>query len=718
METRSGFKLSIYARVVLFFLLVAPFSIASSLAQSEHDDKGPRSKVTRQGSLAVKQLVTPDSVWDQLSLRRKLFVYYLTEAIESGRDIIWLQASPEGLAIRELLESLWGYRTLYKAVDRAALEEFLTRLYSHHGNYNAGAGEKFIPESLRYNQLVEMIEIAERAASNNDKKLELKAEAQRLSRHIFDPEYLKEFKAEDLSKAAPQFYRGISDRKELVKAEKAYRSVIAGKTTANPFLLTYPIRGPNGEIVMELARIGGRFSKQLQVIDHFLALAVKHGKPAEKAIIEAHRKTLRTGNYEDALSADRLWVQYQPEDVDFVVGFIESYLDPLDRRGAWEGFVFLKKLDPVTTARVDATRKNALYFENQMPVDPAYRKSGKFTPPQSESSYLLFAGGDNGESPFLGVNLPNDNEIREKFGSKSATAYNVMTDLVGEGIEKERKKTSPFHSKEGNRLIRSVDLQLAADVQVEFHEVLGHGSGKLLAGVSENDLGIYYSPIEEGRAELASLYHITDPKLQEFGILPKSWTSEQVEDFVKYSIVRFFSNQLRSYVRLSDDTKEIRQAHQWARQAMMHYLLDKGAIEIKLSEDGIPQVSLNGIAKTRKILGDMWAEIQDLKSRRQSADAKEKAALAFLKKWGQYTDEHREWRLAIKEVSRKENLPTHNIFLNPKMKLVLGENQRPKDVRLVFEEGGQEGLSVVVNRQHEMSKANHARCDAVFSAAN
>ena len=55
-----------------------------------------------------------------------------------------------------------------------------------------------------------------------------------------------------------------------------------------------------------------------------------------------------------------------------------------------------------------------------------------------------------------------------------------------------------------------------------MHEVIGHASGKIEAGVGtpKETLKSYASILEEGRADLVALYYIMDPKLIEIGVMP------------------------------------------------------------------------------------------------------------------------------------------------------------------------------------------------------
>ena len=369
--------------------------------------------------------------------------------------------------------------------------------------------------------------------------------------------------------------------------------------------------------------------------------------------------------------------------------------------------------DPVTVERVTHLRANASYFEKMMPVAEEFKKAPGFTPPQAEGAFMLYAGGSAGEQPYLGKNLPNEQAIREIYGSKSHTALNRMHD-IGQDVQGEAYRWKPFYMEKYHEGYVKVDDDLSSDVQVEFHEVLGHGSGKMLPNVAQNALKEYYNPLEECRAETASLYHLLDPKLRELGIIPKTMTDADVDLFNEMTIVRFFTGQLRGYESLPDDAQAIRQAHRWARQVMLNYLIEAGALRIVEGPEGVPQVDVVSLEKVRKELGGLWHTIQEAKSTGSYELAKQ-----VFDGYGQYQEIHKKWRGAIKAMIAKLKLPTTWAVLNPKMELVKSPDGAILDVVLKYQKA-ETVVDTFIRRQLELTEKYQETvraCDSYLQGA-
>jgi dipeptidyl-peptidase III len=646
----------------------------------------PKSTIHTQGAYVVKQLVTPD--FDLLPLPRKIFAYHLANAIEAGRDLVWIQKSKEGLEIRELLHDLWAYKDRLSETERDALVKYLFKLYKYTSNYSDLSNEKFVLDGLSQTQFLALVD---RVGASI-----LKDRAVKLSPAIFDMNYQKVQRAPETSQNqigdsnvnlyGPRF--SDEDYKKLSIADQNN-------------LLTYPLKHSDGSIEVTRQMIGGRFDRQLRLVNYHFEKAKEVGDPKEKSIIEAYQKALRTGDSADLLAADTLWVQHKPADLDFAIGFVESYMDPKGVRGTWEGTVLLFRTDKATIQRVEAMRANAAYFESKMPVNPEYRKTGNFEPPKAESAYLVYVGGDSGGMPYLGKNLPNDDKIRENYGSKSWGSYNVMNDIGPDEVTSPAILKAfylPKYQSAIERLRKSTGYQ---DIQVEFHEILGHGSGRTQDGVNVNDLGGYYSPIEEARAEVASLYHFLDPKIMELGIVPKM-SSDDFGMLSQVILVDFFTGQIRGYNKQSDTAGEdsIRQAHRWARQMMLNRMISDGALRVVIHENA-PKIEILDLLKAKSSLARLWDEIQTIKS---TADVPR--AERLLLREGKFTREQRGWRSLVVKKIAELNLPTEAIYLNPNLSLIVDAAGKITDVKLQYSTASN-GLETVIEREKEMANANY-----------
>ena len=560
------------------------------------------------------------------------------------------------------------------------IETYLFKFLANHGNYDQRAGDKILlkVEGKSNKEIVELLaRLFYRIDLRNHQRghfTNVLARGGRLLSEILTAGTRTHFRApegQDLVANSGSNYYGEGLNENLLETEL--------KDEYRRHITSYPYINSNNKVDARVARIGDRFSDYLKLIDNSLAKASVYATEGEKNLIAAHRKALRTGDPQDIIEAESIWVQNKSDDIDFVLGFIETYGDPLGIRASWEGVLLLKEISPETVKRIGNIRKNADYFEAHAPVEERFKKEPGFTPPQAEGAFLVASTGDNGEKPFSGVNLPNYKEVQEKYGSKSFTALNVMYNVEGTPKDEKNIFLKAFYQEKYQDLISGTDDVLESSVQVEFHEILGHGSTKNLPGVKDADLAEFYSPLEEGRAETASLYHGMDLKIRDFDIIPSSWTDEQARNFSTAMVLRFFTNHINSYYKLPEGAQEIHQAHQWARQMMLTRLIEDGALAVIETAEGIPQVELLSFEKVRETLGKIWWDLQNAKSTGSYAEAQ-----AIFQKYGRYTDLHRKWRKAIVEARKKLNLPKEVVFTNPEMVLVKNEAGEVTDVQLDY----------------------------------
>jgi dipeptidyl-peptidase-3 len=658
-------------------------------------------------NMQIEQLVTP--VFQSLPLDRKLYAYYLTRAIQVSDDIAWKQKTRDGFHIRQLMEFIWKNQRAFKNTvfggERYAkylknqLAKYMFELYRNRGNYDISANQKVVLKGFsrqRFAQLVyEAAQVSNESVQTKNMFLNL---GTKLEAAILYPEDKKYFAAID---AAEKISVSQSNTYGLGVTDEAFNGL--SKEEQNGVLgegaLDFPYMGRDKQIHFLKHSIGGRFSAELKEVRRYYNLAAQYANAEEKALLMAYIKALQSGDPNDVREAEILWVQYKPKDIDFINNFTEVYMDPQGARGLWEGFIMIVKPDPGTAKRVGLIRENADQFEMRMPVKSEFKKPAGSTPPKAEGAYFLFGGGATGDTMFGGVNLPNSAEIREKFGSKSYMPLNAIPETSGaaqeseflQKLENEKRMADglpvlepiAYFSPKYSQMKKMFDPKLLYLLQVEFHEILGHGSGLNLAGVKDTDLKELYNPLEEARAETASLYHITDPLIRDLDIVPKDWSGEKFNQFAEFSIVRFFTDQLRSFVRLKDDTTVIRQAHQLARQAMMNFMLSKGAIRILPAADSsaFPQVEVTDLKLAREVLGQFWDMLQTAKSKGAYYNARD-----IFENWGSYTAENKEWRRIIKTAVDKRNQNIKGVKINPSFKLLRDNHGEIRDVKIIYSE--------------------------------
>lgn len=639
-------------------LLSLALILVSTVARA--DTPPPKTRFASSGPHELRQLVVPG--FEQLPLDRKLFIYWLSEAVDAGRDIAWLQLSENGFAIRQLFEKILEKREKLTEAERAAIESYYFLLIANSGVYDATTNSKNVIKDLTQEAFVKML--ARLQIGTRD--------VQKLLPDLFDAKH-KPLRIADagtdlIADSGVNFYGpGVTNEKlEALPPEQRLHP------------LSYPVLAPDGTIRLEYFRINGKYGEQLARVDKLLAEAALYAHPEEIRLIEQYRKTMRTGDPKDALKADRIWVTNPTRDLTFMFGFVESYDDPKQARPTWEAFILLHSQDPEAKAVSDRVRALAPQYELDMPVDEEFKKKENFTPPLSEAANMIRMSSG---SPFLGVNLPNDNAIREKYGSKSFTVHNRVNAL-GEPpkSEYEADELNAFYLSQYHDQLRTYGRIRPHMLQVEFHEILGHGSGRDRDGVSSNTaFGDLFSGFEESRAELASLYHMTDYKtLLRNRLVPDGWTESQAKEFSEVVLVSFFTKQMLSYHNLKGRTV-IRQAHQLGRQIILNHLLNEGALKIDMSKTGVPRVQLTAIETIRESLGRLWYRQQRIKS---TGDLP--ALQKMMDELSIMTPQQIEWAKAITKANVELKRPEKTVVMNPFMNLVKDTSGKVVDVELEY----------------------------------
>src|SRR5206468_5644890 len=165
---------------------------------------------------------------------------------------------------------------------------------------------------------------------------------------------------------------------------------------------------PDGRIAPGLYAV--YLKKAIEYLDKARAVA----DPAQAPVIAALIRFYQTGDAKDWLLFGADWVRNDAP-VDFANGFIEVYRDARGAKGSSQSFVTITD-KPVTDAMIKLAR-NAAYFEQKATWDAKYKKQA-FQPPVVKAVEVLVETGDFHVTT-IGDNLPNENQIREEFGSKN-----------------------------------------------------------------------------------------------------------------------------------------------------------------------------------------------------------------------------------------------------------------------------------------------------------
>ena len=654
--------------------ILPAIALAPIVAIAAHAVENPNFNyhVDRFADIEVLRYEVPQ--FDSLSLQQKEMIYYLSQAAQAGRDIIWDQNGPYNLQIRHLLEQIYqNYSGDRSTKDFQAFEKYLKQVWFGNGIYHHYSTDKFQPE---FSEAFFRAEVAKLPAGKLPLKDGQTVEGMmtELVPVIFDPTVRPKRVFQDGSKdvvvnsASNLYGPGVTQ----AAVEEYYNKL---KDPNDPEPISY---GLNSRVVLEDGQIkeqhyhlNGLYGPAIAKIIYWLDKAKNVAEnDAQKAYITKLIDFYITGDLKLFDEYSILWAEDTKSDVDFVNGFIESYGDPLGMTGSWESYVNFKNRP--ASERTYKISSNAQWFEDHSPVDARFRKPVvKGVSAKVITAALL--GGDAFPSTAIGINLPNANWIRAAHGSKSVTLENITEayDMAshGNGFNEEfviDKKTSDLMDKY---------LYITDMLHTDLHECLGHASGQLLPGVDPDALKENGSALEEARADLFALWYLADPKLLELGVLdnPDAYQAE----YYKYML-----NGLMTQLNRIEPGKDIEEAHMRNRQLIAGWILDhgkKGKVVELVKKGGKTYVKINDYRKMRGLIGELLAEIQRIKS-----EGDYKAGNDLIQKYAVKVDPklHNE---VLKRFSTLD-IPPYRGFVNPKYLPEYDANGNIKDVKLDFNE--------------------------------
>jgi len=607
-----------------------------------------------------------------LPLRQKLLVYYLAEASLFGRDILWDQNCRYGLRLRQVLEAVYtNYNGKKDDADWLAFVVYMKRVWFSNGIHHHYSYLKFEPD---FSKEFFLQEVSKLDAS----KLPLTKEE--LAEFLFNPDVMpKRVNQEDgedllLTSSCNYYEEGITQ----AEAEAFYANLKKDIDTKRPPMLGLNSRlerNADGSLYENVWQSGGLYGKAIDSICEMLGKARQYAEnDKQREVIDKLVEFYHTGDLKTFDEYAILWVGETESEIDFTNGFTEVYGDPLGLKASWEGYVNI--IDHEATRRAKALSDNALWFENNSPVDERFKKKAcRGVSAKVISAAML--GGDLYPSSAIGINLPNSDWIRAEYGSKSVTianlthAYNIAA--KGSGMREE------FVIDEATRQLLNRYGDVCDDLHTDLHECLGHGSGQLLPGVDADALRAYGSTIEEARADLFGLYYIADKKLVELGLMPNS-------EAYKSQYYSYLMNGLLTQMVRIEEGGQIEEAHMRNRALISRWTLANYPEAVQIVErKGKHYVRITDYEALRDAFGNLLAEVQRIKS-----EGDFEAARQLVEQYGIKLDAdlHHE----IRERYRHLNLAPYKGFINPKYELVRDEAGNIVDVSVSFNEAYDEQM--------------------------
>jgi len=553
--------------------------------------------------------------FDQLTLKQKQLVYFLSEAALCGRDIIYDQNNKNNLRLRNTLEELYvNYTGDKNSEDFKRFEVYLKRIWMSNGIHhhyaenkiNAEFSSAFLKEMISKSPKAKLPLITANDQAGFDKWLiDL----------IFNPEtetkrVNKAEGVDPIAASANNFYEDLT-KKEVIDfyaSKKKNDSINPISWGGNSKLIKQ-----DGKIIEKTWKVGGMYGASIGKIVEWLEKAIEVTETTEQATaLKLLVEFYKNGDLKTWDAYNIAWVKDVNSSIDVINGFIEVYHDPIGMRAGFESAVEIN--DPEASKRMAIIAQNAQWFEDNSPIDAMYKKANVVGITYKVVNVVM-EGGDMSPSTAIGVNLPNAEWIREVHGSKSVSlgnivdAYNkdnsggMLEEFCWDDAQVQRSKT---HG------------QLAAKLHTALHEVIGHASGKMNKGVTKDNLGQYGSTLEEARADLVALYYIYDKKLVDIGIIPSLEVGmAEYDDYIR--------NGLMVQLRRLQAGENIEEDHMRNRQMIAQWVYEEGkkdnVIEKKV-RDGKTFFVVRDYEKLRTLFGRLLNIIQTLKSTGNEAEGK------------------------------------------------------------------------------------------------
>jgi dipeptidyl-peptidase-3 len=615
----------------------------------------------RVGEAAVVQLYADG--FDRLDARDKRLCWHLYQAALAGRDIYYDQRYAYNLEMRAVLEAVIRYPEGIDADTLAAISRYTKLFWINTGPFNNLTARKFVPECSP-----EAFRAAVRRAVDNgatvvlDHGDTLEALLDRLHRPFFDRAFepvvtnkTPGSRRDILLESANNLYVGVS-MQDIESADERY--------PLNSRLVKTP-----GGLVEEVYRVGGRYSAPIAAIVSHLEAAIAFATPGMARALEALVRFYRTGETADRRAYDIAWVEDAGSHVDTINGFIEVYMDARGVKGAWEALVYY--VHPEKTAAVQTIARHAQWFEDRMPWDPRWRKP-QVTGVSARAIEVIVEAGDSGPITPIGINLPNDQDVRETYGSKSVSLSNVA-EAYEKSTPRSFRREFAWSDEEVERAERWGAF--ASELTTNLHEIIGHGSGLVaesLRGAPEKALKEHFSAIEEARADLVALYFVADPYLVEIGVVPaeahQAIVAAEYEAYARNALVQL--RRIREGAHIEED-------HMRNRQLIVHWLLaNTEAIRIARRDDKTYYRMVDATA-FRDGVGRLLAEVQRIKG-----EGDYTAAHELLETYGVHFDPD----LRDEVVRRVDHLdlPSYTAFVMPTLTPVIDDRGEIADVTISY----------------------------------
>ena len=601
--------------------------------------------------------------FEALPRDQKILIYHLYRAAVAGRDIYYDQRYAHNLAMRDVLEEIITHADGIPAETFAEILRYTKLFWINTGPYNNLTARKFVLKTTS-----EAFADAVRTAATNGSRFPLAAGETvdamlaRMRPLFFDAE----FEPMVTAKTPPQ-------GKDILQASA--NNLYAGVSMADVegFDERYPLNSRlvkrDGAIVEEVYRVGGLYDRYIREIVRHLEAAIPYATEPMAKALRALIRFYETGESADRVEYDIAWVHDRDSPVDTINGFVEVYMDARGIKGAWEALVYY--VNPHKTAGIRKLAAAAQWFEDRMPWADEYKKQN-VRGVSANAIDVVIETGDSGPVTPIGINLPNDQTIREVHGSKSVSLSNA-NQAYDKSTLPEFRREFAWSTEEAERAEKWSSV--AGELTTDLHEVIGHGSGRVaerLQGNPQNALKEQYSALEESRADLVALYFVSDRKLVELGLVEEA----DHDDIVRAEYEGYARNALVQLRRVREGS-QIEEDHMRNRQMIVAWLMaNSTAIETRRRAGKTYYVTVD-VTAFREGVGRLLADVQRIK-----AEGDYEAAKAMFDTYGVHFNPA--LRDEIVERVERLQMPSYTGFVQPRLEAVRDDRGEITDVAITY----------------------------------
>ncbi|CDO92836.1 unnamed protein product [Kluyveromyces dobzhanskii CBS 2104] len=554
------------------------------------------------------QMLSAKKYFENLTSKEQHYAHFMSKASHAGSRITARQVSPNSEKILDTILNIHkGLKEYPKDEETTQYLEYASQFLSNLGEFKSFGDVKFIPRCPE-STFVKLSQLASVPVDSSLlKEIYHSGDGSTLLGFPSEGHTSGYYKGEKVSpedlKLLKKVFAAFDVMPENLSIEKLSHRLFVVHVASGKLehAKSYPDRIE--EFGIEVLFQFGEHKDEMEKIASYLTQAKKYAaNKNQEMMLEHYINYFKTGDSKLHKESQKVWVKDLSPQVETNIGFIETYREPSGIIGEFESFVAIQNKE--RTAKFTELVNKAPAYIQMLPWDPAFEKP-KFQPPDFSSIEVLTFTGSGIPA---GINIPNYDDVRLNVGFKNVSLGNVLnsktsannwTFIQGDDVETMSKYQSD-----------------SFEVQVGIHELLGHGSGKLLCeledgtfnfdkssppvGLDGKPVTTYYKKgetwgskfgavagaYEECRAEAIAMYLITNRKLLDiFG-----FTTKEDQDMIIYTgFLQMCRAGLLALEYWDPTSKKWGQPHMQARFSIMKTLLryadDKGFLKLAYTKD-------------------------------------------------------------------------------------------------------------------------------------